>query len=95
MAIGDTAQAAGYPLVPSSGPGSEVALGAQEINRTRDMVADLANNIGFPIAVAKGGTGGGTPADARSGIGISSGTAAASDTVGGAIDGNVYFKIIA
>ena len=94
MAIGDDAAAAGYPLVPSSGTGSEVALGAQEINRTRDMIAELANKLAYPVQVASGGTGGATPADGRVGLGISSGTAAASDTVGGALDGNIYYKII-
>jgi hypothetical protein len=94
MAIGDDAAAAGYPLVPDTGSGGEVRLGAQEINRTRDFVADLKNTIPAIWPVVNGGTGGGTPADARTGIGISSGTAAASDSVGGAVDGNVYFKIV-
>lgn len=85
MAIGDDATAAGYPLVPATGAGSEVALGAQEINRTRDFIAQVKNLI--PIS-------GSTPATVRSNLGINSGTAAASDTVGGAVDGNIYFKII-
>lgn len=94
MAIGDDAAAQGYPLVPASGPGSEVSLGAQEINRTRDFIAQVKTLILNPWTVAKGGTGGTTPATGRVGLGISSGTAAASDAVGGNLDGNVYFKII-
>lgn len=94
MAIGDEAAAAGFPLVPSSGPGSEVSLGAQEINRTRDFVAEIKNLILSTWTIAKGGTGASTASGARSNLGISSGTAAASDAVGGATNGNIYFKIV-
>lgn len=41
MAIGDDASDAGYPLVPDTGAGGEVKYGAREINRTRDMIAQL------------------------------------------------------
>lgn len=94
MAIGDDAAAAGYPLVPDTGSGGEVRLGAQEINRTRDFIADLGNTIPAVWPVANGGTGGSDPGGARRGIGIASGTAAASDAVGGALDGNIYLKIV-
>ena len=93
MAIGDEASAAGYPLVPSTGTGGEVALGAQEINRTRDMVAEVLALIPSVWPVSKGGTGGSTGATARTNLGISYGTAAASDAVGGAVNGNIYLKL--
>lgn len=41
MPIGDDAVAAGFPLVPGTGDGAQVRLGAQEINRTRDFVAQV------------------------------------------------------
>lgn len=94
MAVGDDAAAAGYPLVPESGTGGEVHNGYLEINRTRDFVAQVKNLIVAIWPVAKGGTGSGTAAGARTNLGIRSGTAAASDTVGGNTDGNIYFKII-
>jgi hypothetical protein len=94
MAIGDDAAAAGFALVPDSGSGGEVKLGAQEINRTRDYVAQVKALLTLPWSVLKGGTGATTAAGARTNLGFSSGTAAASDSVGGAVDGNIYFKII-
>jgi hypothetical protein len=93
MAIGDEASAAGYPLVPNTGTGGEVALGAQEINRTRDMVAEVLAIIMPVWDVAHGGTGATTGAAARANLGISYGTAAASDAVGGAVNGNIYLKL--
>lgn len=94
MAIGDDAAAAGYPLVPDTGSGGEVRLGAQEFNRTRDFIADLKALILAIWPVANGGTGASTASGARVNLGIASGTAAASDSVGGAVDGNIYLKIV-
>jgi hypothetical protein len=94
MAIGDDAAAAGYPLVPDTGPGGEVSAGAQEINRTRDMVAEVKALIPSTWPVPNGGTGSSTASGARVNLGISSGTAAPSDAVGGAVNGNIYYKII-
>lgn len=94
MAVGDDAVAAGFPIVPQSGAGGQVKLGATEINRTRDMVAQVKALILSVWPVAKGGTGASTAAGARTNLGFSSGTDVASDSVGGAVDGNVYFKII-
>jgi hypothetical protein len=94
MAVGDDATAAGYPLVPDTGDGGEVRLGALEINRTRDFVADVKALIQSIWSVANGGTGSSTADGARTNLGISSGTAAASDSVGGAVDGNIYFKLV-
>jgi hypothetical protein len=94
MPIGDDAAAAGYPLVPNSGAGSEVSLGAQEINRTRDFVAQVKAKILSTWTIGKGGTGATTAHGARENLGISSGTSAASDSVGGTANGNIYFKII-
>ena len=81
MAIGDDAAAAGYPLVPSSGavgsPG-KVRQGWQELNRTRDFVAQVKATV--PTS----------PGAFRTAAAITSGT---DDPTGGA-DGDIYFKII-
>lgn len=78
MPIGDDATAAGFPLVPNNGAGGLVMLGAQEINRTRDEVAQTLAQI--PVGKAA----------YRAAAGISSGTA---DPSGGN-DGDIYFKYI-
>jgi hypothetical protein len=94
MAIGDDARAAGYATVPDSGVGGETRYGAREINLTRDYVAQVKNLILATWPVNKGGTGSTTASGARTNLGIRSGTAAASDAVGGNVDGNIYLKII-
>jgi hypothetical protein len=86
MAIGDDATAAGYPLVPVSGstgsPG-KVKQGWQEINRTRDFVAQVKALIP------------GSKALFRAASGVFSGTADPTVTPpAGATDGDIYFKII-
>lgn len=79
MAIGDDAAAAGYALVPDMGTDdARVRWGAREINRTRDWLAQLRNQIP------------GLPAAWRTKAGISSGTSAPS----GGSDGDIYFQII-
>lgn len=93
MAVGDDASAAGYPLVPHTGAGGEVHNGYLEINRTRDFVAQVKNLIVAIWPVSKGGTGSNTASGARTNLGIRTGTAAPSDAVGGATDGNIYFRI--
>lgn len=45
MAIGDDAIEAGFPIVPESGEEGRVRWGAREINRTRDMVAQVLDTI--------------------------------------------------
>lgn len=45
MAIGDDATAAGFPLVPNSGEEGKVRYGAREINRTRDLVANVKTSL--------------------------------------------------
>jgi hypothetical protein len=92
MAVGDDALAAGFSLVPEQGTGGEVHNGFLEINRTRDYIAQVKNLIVAIRSVAQGGTGASTAAGARTNLGIRSGTAAPSDAVGGAEDGNIYFK---
>jgi hypothetical protein len=94
MAVGDDAAAAGYPLVPNTGDGAQVRLGGQEINRTRDFIAQVLALILAVWPVSRGGTGGTTPAQARQGIGIFSGTANPSDSVANNVNGSVYFHII-
>ena len=79
MAIGDDAEAAGFPLVPNTGEEGRVRYGAREINRTRDEIAQTKATI--PVGKAA----------YRTAAGISSGTA---DPAGGS-DGDIYFKIIA
>lgn len=93
MAIGDDASAAGYPLVPGTGDGGEVKLGAQEINRTRDFVAQVKALVLSVWPVTKGGTGASTASGARANLGIRSGTGPANDANGGATDGNIYLRI--
>lgn len=78
MAIGDQAVAAGYPFVPDVGEEGRVRWGAQEINRTRDITAQVKTSI----PVGKAGY--------RDAAGITSGTA---DPTGGN-DGDIYFKVI-
>lgn len=78
MAIGDQAQAAGYPLVPDTGEEGKVKWGAREFNRTRDFIAVLRGLIPASKAAA------------QSQAGISYGTA---EPTGGT-DGDIYFKIV-
>lgn len=78
MAVGDAAEAYGYPLVPDTGESGRVRWGGLEINRTRDMIAQVAVNV--PSG----------PVFARVAAGITSGSA---DPSGGA-NGDIYFQII-
>jgi hypothetical protein len=94
VAIGDDAAHAGYPLVPNSGAGAQVSLGAQEINRTRDFVAQVKALVLGVWPVSKGGTGASTTFQAKSNLGFHWGNAPASDAVGGTDNGNIYFKIV-
>jgi hypothetical protein len=78
MAIGDAAQAAGFPVVPDTGEEGRVRWGGREINRTRDEVAQVKALIPNGKAAA------------RTAAGITSGTV---DPTGGT-DGDIYFKIV-
>lgn len=78
MAIGDSALAAGYVIVPNEGEDGKVKYGAREINRTRDYVADL--KVLVPT----------TKAGFRTSSGVSSGTASPT----GGVDGDIYFQIV-
>lgn len=80
MAVGDDANAAGFPSVPETGEDGRVRWGAREITRTRDMVAQVLARI--PVGKAKW----------REASGITSGTAVPSNATGN--DGDIYFKII-
>ena len=78
MAVGDDAEAAGYPLVPDSGEEGKVKWGSREINRTRDFIAQVKALIPSGKSAY------------RTAAGISSGTG---DPSGGS-DGDIYFKIV-
>lgn len=78
MAVGDSAQAEGFPLVPESGEEGRVRWGAREINRTRDFIAQVKELI--PTGKTS----------YRDAAGISSGT---SNPSGGS-DGDIYLKIV-
>lgn len=78
MAVGDAARAAEFPIVPDEGEDGKVKYGAQEINRTRDLIAMVMNMI----PTGRSGF--------RSAAGISSGT----DSPSGGLDGDIYFKIV-
>lgn len=78
MAVGDDAQAAGFPVVPDTGETGRLRWGGQEINRTRDFIAQVKALL--PVGKSA----------ARDQAGISSGTA---DPAGGT-DGDIYFKIV-
>lgn len=78
MAIGDSASAAGFALVPDTGEEGRVRWGARELNRTRDYIAQVMALI--PL----GKTG------YRSAAGITSGTTAPT----GGNDGDIYFQIL-
>jgi len=90
MTVGNDASAAGYPLVPNTGDEGRVRFGAREINRTRDLVAQVKKQVVNVWPVSKGGTGGTTKATAREGLGIRSGT---TNPTGGS-DGDIYLKIL-
>ena len=78
MAIGDNAQAAGFPVVPDTGEEGRLRWGGREINRTRDLIALVKAMI--PVGKANW----------RTAAGISSGT----DDPSGGTDGDIYFKIV-
>lgn len=90
MAVGDDAEAAGYPLVQGS---DLVQQGDVEINRTRDFIAQVLGLIFAVWPTSKGGTGASDIAQAKVNLGINYGTDAPSDDNGGNVDGNIYFRI--
>lgn len=90
MAVGDDAAAAGYPLVSGS---DELQLVYVEVNRTRDFVAQVLGLIQAVWSTSHGGTGASDIAVAKVNLGFAYGSDAPSDTNGGAVDGNVYFRI--
>jgi hypothetical protein len=77
MAIGDDAQAAGFPIVPETGEEGRIRWGGREINRTRDFLGQLKNLIPTNKTAY------------RTASGITSGT---NNPTGGA-NGDIHFKI--
>lgn len=93
MAVGDDAQAAGYPLVPNTGSeDARVRYGAREINRTRDFVAQIKNLIVAIWPITAGGTGANTKNGARTNLGMTSGPTVPANSVGD--DGDFFFRVV-
>ena len=91
MAIGDDAANAGFPLVPGSGTeDAKVRYGAREINRTRDLIAQVKELLPAVWSVEKGGTGGTTKIAAKTNLGITYGTL----NPAGGTEGDIYLKIL-
>lgn len=80
MAVGDSATAAGFPLVPDTGEEGRVRWGAREINRTRDFVAQV--KLLIPVGKAAW----------RTASGITSGTSVPAASFGD--NGDIFFKIV-
>lgn len=80
MAVGDEAKAAGYSVVPDTGEEGRVRWGAREINRTRDMVAQVKATV--PI----------TRDQFRAGVKINSGYGIPGPNDGQ--EGEIWFRIL-
>lgn len=78
MAIGDDAVSEGFPLVPDSGEEGRVRWGSRELNRTRDLIAQVKKLVPSSKTAF------------RTRAGISSGTAPPT----GGEDGDIYFQIV-
>lgn len=81
MAVGDDAQAAGFPIVPDTGEEGKVRLGAREINKTRDLVAQVKELIPEDLDAAQAATG------------ISRGTTAPNNS-DGKPNGSIYLMMV-
>lgn len=90
MAVGDDAVLAGYPILDGA---TDLAKdGDDEINRTRDFIANVKALILAVWPVDKGGTGGTTPAEARANLGICGAITYGTAAPTGGSTGDVYFK---
>lgn len=78
MAVGDDATAAGYPLVPDDGEEGRVHYGYQEINRTRDFVAQVKGLIPNGENAAR----------------IAAGITIGLNDPGPSTPGTIYFKVV-
>lgn len=91
MTVGADAIAAGYPVVPSTGSeDAKVRHGAREINRTRDLLAQVKNLIPAVWPINKGGTGATTKLDAKTNLGITYGALLPT----GGTEGDIYFRVL-
>jgi hypothetical protein len=90
MAIGDDALAAGFTLV--NGASGLVKDGDDEINKTRDYIAQVKNLIQSVWPISAGGTGATTAAGARTNLGLKGTiTIDTANPTGGAV-GDIWFK---
>lgn len=90
MAIGDDALAAGFALV--NGGTGLVKDGDDEINKTRDYIAQVKNLIKSVWGIADGGTGATTAAGARTNLGISGAITTSPYAPTGGNPGDIHFQ---
>jgi len=90
MAAGDRAFAAGLAKV--SGSTGLVKDGDDEINTTRDYIADVMNSIPAVWPLAKGGTGATDAAGARTALGLKGTITIDPASPSGGSPGDIWFK---
>lgn len=90
MAIGDDAAAAGFSLV--NGTTGLVKDGDDEMNRTRDYIAQVKALIKAVWAISDGGTGATTAAGARTNLGIPGTITISQFNPSGGSNGDIWLK---
>lgn len=90
MASGDAARAAGLATV--DGSTALVINGDDEINNTRDMIANVMTSILAVWPLSRGGTGATDAAGARTALGISGVISVGTAMPSGGSNGDIYFK---
>ena len=94
MAVGDDAKAADYPLVPTTGEAGKIKYGPQEINRTRDFVAQVKALVLAVWPISAGGTGSTTAAGARTNLELLGKMTYGTASPSGGSNGDIYFKYV-